>query len=197
MPSHPRCARLHLGWMAALLAALAAACTQQPAPRVLLRPDVSAPLPGLPTLDRPWQASQLLTVTARGQKERVSVELALQTGDLVLIAFTPWGSRLMTVHYDGRRIDAQAADQASSLPPPPQILTDVLLVNWPVADWWLPRGWRLEQSPDAKRIWDAAGRLVTEVRYPPAGTVQDIKLINHAYGYQLDIRTLSGDAPVR
>jgi hypothetical protein len=181
--------------IAALLAALAAGCAQPPPPRMLLRPDVSSPLPPLPALDRPWQASQLLTVTARGQQDQLSVEVALQPGDLTLIAFTAWGSRLLTLQYDGRRLSAEITAQAPFLAPP-QILADVLLVNWPVRDWALPRGWRLEQQPDRRRLWDASGKLVTEVRYPPGGAEGEVELINHAYGYRLGIRTLAGDGPV-
>lgn len=180
-----------------IAALLLAACTAQPPPQVLLRPDVTAPLPDLPSLPGPWHASQLLTVQARGQEDRLPVEIELSDGRLMVIAFTTWGGRVLTVTYDGKAITAEANGPGAALPPPPQIIADVLMVNWPVRGWTLPPGWRFDQQFEVRRLRDAASRVVAEVRYPEPGTSDDIQLINNAYGYRLSIRTLSGDVPVR
>ena len=172
------------------------ACTVQPPPQVDLRPGVSAPLPPLPALGRAWQASQLLTIQARGQQEQVPVQLELTPDALTLVALSPWGSRLLTVRYDGRRIAVEAEPQAATLPPPAHVVADVLLVNWPVGAWTLPAGWRLDQTADVRRLWDAQGQLVTEVRFP-ADPAQGVELRNPVFDYRLTIRTLQGDAPVR
>ncbi|HEX7928337.1 MAG TPA: DUF3261 domain-containing protein [bacterium] len=186
-------------WSVILVAAtaLAAACTPLPSPQVLLRPDVTAPLPELPLLPGPWHSSQLLTVQARGQEDRLPVEIELNGGRLVVIAFTTWGGRVLTVTYDGRAITAEASGPGAALPPPSQVIADVLMVNWPIHGWSLPPGWRFDQQFEVRRLRDAASRVVAEVRYPEPGTSDDIQLVNNAYGYRLSIRTLSGDAPMR
>jgi hypothetical protein len=176
----------------AALTLLLAACSA-PLSRMWLRPGVPARLPPLPALERPWQASQLLTVETREQIERIPVEVELSGDKLTVVAMTAWGTRLLIIAYDERTVQAQSTAPVGFLPPPEQVIADALLVNWPVRGWPLPGGWRLEQTPERRRLWDAAGQVVAEVRYPRGDG--DVELVNHVYSYRLSIRTLAGDAP--
>lgn len=178
---------------AAIAVTLLLAACAAPSPRMWLRPGISARVPPLPVLERPWQASQLVTVETRGRSESIPVEVQLSGDTLTVVAMTAWGTRLLTLVYDGHAVQAQATAPVGFLPPPEQVIADVLLVNWPVLEWPLPRGWRLEQAREGRRLWDAAGQVVAEVRYSRGEG--DVALVNHAHGYRLSIRTLAGDTP--
>ncbi|MNE53220.1 hypothetical protein D3C80_1479320 [compost metagenome] len=69
-----------------------------------------------------------------------------------------------------------------------------MLSYWPIAAWQpqLPKGWRLEDEGMVRRLTDPDGRLVSEIHYRQiAGEREPVRLIQHAFDYQLQMEKLA------
>lgn len=185
--------------LALLLAGLVACSTQQP-PVAALDRQTWTPLP------TPWPAplqyrQQLLTVSLPGSThdgQSLMTVLTAQQQGLRLIGLTPMGVRLFQIDYDHSGVHSAQlpglANLASSLPPAPQVLADVMLAYWPLASWQatLPRGWTLVEHNGQRLLRNPARELVTEIHYctTPSGA-EPCSLTQHVFGYQLTLRTLA------
>jgi len=93
------------------------------------------------------------------------------------------------------------ADKGPYVPsafPPEQVLSDLQLVLWPNAAWQqrlVGSEWQMAEPRPGLRRLRYRGRLVAEVHYADAATGDPWNrrawLSNLAYGYTLDISTLS------
>lgn len=210
---HPVLLRLRVGVLFALFFFLLclSGCASAPEPRAALTREVVVDLP-TPCRATPLRLQQLLTVqmpTVDGEPtKRQSLLVALEAdGQKVsLVGFSLLGVRLFRIDYDAHGIRSEQLPPLAALgalPPPAQVLADVMLSYWPQAVWQakLPAGWLLIDTPMLRQLRDGQGQLVSEIQYregsmPTAGAEREpVMLWQHAFGYRLSIQTLPEAAP--
>lgn len=186
-------------------------CASAPEPKAALTREVVVDLP-TPCRATPLRLQQLLTVqmpTVDGEPtKRQSLLVALEAdGQKVsLVGFSLLGVRLFRIDYDAHGIRSEQLPPLAALgalPPPAQVLADVMLSYWPQAVWQakLPAGWLLIDTPMLRQLRDGQGQLVSEIHYrqrsmPTAGAEREpVSLWQHAFGYRLAIQTLPEAAP--
>lgn len=167
---------------------------------VLLRPQAppTPPLLSPAALGAAHVASQSLNI-AFGTDD-LSLQCALQASaeGITLIAVGPLGQRALTLNYDGNVLRADKGPYVPAAFPPEQVLSDLQLVLWPNAAWQQRLAgseWQMAEPRPGLRRLRYRGRLVAEVHYADAATGDPWNrrawLSNLAYGYTLDISTLS------
>lgn len=186
-------------------------CASAPEPKAALTREVVVNLPA-PNRATPLRLQQLLTVQmpasgggpARSQSLLVALEADGQK--VSLVGFSLLGVRLFRIDYDAHGIRSEQLPPLAALgalPPPAQVLADVMLSYWPQAAWQaeLPAGWQLIDTPMLRQLRDGQGQLVSEIHYrqrsmPTAGAEREpVSLWQHAFGYRLAIQTLPEAAP--
>lgn len=174
---------------------LLAGCSSQPAPSAFLDKETSLRLPA-PRLEHPFYRQQLLTARVKGRAHELMAVLEADGSKLTLVGLTPTGVRLFRVSYDEQGIATQQLSPlvTGGMPPVTQVLADVMLCYWPLEAWQarLPEGWRLEDEGMVRRLLDPDGRLVSEVFYQRIGGEREpVRLVQHAFDYQLQMQRLA------
>lgn len=185
-------------FLSLLFATLLSACASQPVPdnRAFLSPDTSLLLPA-PLRAQPLYRQQLLSAHSKGGQHQLLTVLEADGHRLTLVGLTPSGIRLFRLSYDGKEIETEQLSSllgGAALPPVAQVLADVMLSYWPIAAWQpqLPKGWRLEDEGMVRRLTDPDGKLVSEIHYRQiAGEREPVRLIQHAFDYQLQMEKLA------
>lgn len=141
--------------------------------------------------------SQLISVEFQGKKQQLPVQLQLTGNDLVLAGFASWGSRLLSLDYDGLTLDTYVmAGLADTLPPPDQVLFNVMITLWPLEAWQQSLDnihWQLSENENHRILHDASGKTVLDVRYESITDKLsgDIVLSSPHLGYVITIKTFS------
>ena len=174
---------------------LLSGCSSRQGVEAFIAPNVPLSLPA-PTLAEPLTRQQLLLASAQSKQYQLLTVLEAGPQGITLVGLMPTGARLFKVQYDQSGIHSERLLPlpGSALPPPAQVLADVMLCYWPVADWQprLPAGWQLRDEGDYRRLRDPAGALVTEIRYQHwQGKREPISLTQHRFGYALQLENLA------
>ena len=204
---------LKVGLLFALISFLLSlcGCASAPEPRAALTREVVVSLPA-PSRATPLHLQQLLTVqmpaSGEGPARSQSLLVALEAdGQRVsLVGFSLLGVRLFRIDYDAHGIRSEQLPPLvtlGALPPPSQVLADVMLSYWPLAVWQarLPSGWLLSDTPTLRQLRDGQGQVVSEIRYREGGGStadterEPVLLWQHAFGYRLTIQTLPEASP--
>ncbi|MDD9195693.1 DUF3261 domain-containing protein [Aliivibrio sp. S3MY1] len=141
--------------------------------------------------------SQLISVEFQGSKQQLPVQLQLTGNDLVLAGFASWGSRLLSLDYDGLTLDTYVmAGLTDTLPPPDQVLFNVMITLWPLQAWQSPLDsidWTLTENGNHRVLRDDAGNLVLDATYDSISDKfsGDIILNSPNLGYVITIKTFS------
>ncbi|OCH17988.1 hypothetical protein A6E05_11650 [Aliivibrio sp. 1S165] len=141
--------------------------------------------------------SQLISVEFQGGKQQLPVQLQLTGNDLVLAGFASWGSRLLSLDYDGLTLDTYVmAGLSDTLPPPEQVLFNVMITLWPMEAWQASLdniGWTLSESDNHRVLVDESGKTVLDIRYDSITNKfdGDILLTSPHLGYVITIKTFS------
>lgn len=170
--------------------------SQKPAvPQAWLKPGVQVSLP-TPMLARPFSQQQLLSAEVKGQQHAMLVLLNADGERLTLVGMSPLGIRLFNLSYDRQGIHSEQLIKVGELPPASQVLADIMLSYWPLADWQarLPAGWRLADDAETRRLYDDRGTLITEIRYQQqAGQRQPVSVRQTAFHYHIVIQNLGNE----
>lgn len=146
-----------------------------------------------PTLEQPLSRRQLLGVETTGGRQSFQAFLHADEQHLTLVALSPSGIRLFSLHYDDQGIHIEQPINHEHLPPASQVLSDVMLAYWPQDRWHklLPQGWVLEDLSEYRRLLDAEEKVVVEIAYRLENNQREpYRLTHHHFGYQLHIRNL-------
>lgn len=178
-----------------VLLLLLGGCSSRQGVEAFIAPNVPLSLPA-PTLAEPLTRQQLLLASAQGKQYQLLTALEAGPQGITLVGLMPTGARLFKVQYDQSGIHSERLLPlpGNALPPPAQVLADVMLCYWPVADWQprLPAGWQLKDEGDLRRLTDPAGELVTEIRYHTwQGQREPVSLTQHRFGYALTLESLA------
>ena len=114
---------------------------------------------------------------------------------LTLVGLSSIGIRLFLVTYDARGIHTEQSIVLPQLPPASQVLADIMLSHWPIAQWQaqLPKGWTLRDVEDKRQLTDNKGKLITEIRYMNRNQQRvPISVQQFVFGYQIKIQHLDG-----
>ncbi|CCG86909.1 DUF3261 domain-containing protein [Erwinia piriflorinigrans] len=163
-------------------------------PQAWLKPGVRVILPP-PQIAPPFSQQQLLTGRFKGKQQSLLVLLSADGQQLTLAGLSSLGIRLFRVTYDANGIHSEQSLVLPEMPPPGQVLADIMLSHWPLAAWQsrLPPGWTLQDRDDSRQLRDADGKLVTEIRYQQRGTQRlPISVQQFAFGYHILIQNLDG-----
>ena len=141
--------------------------------------------------------SQLISVEFQGTKQQLPVQLELTGNDLVLAGFASWGSRLLSLDYDGLTLDTYVmAGLADTLPPPEQVLFNVMITLWPLDAWQSSLesiSWQLNEDGNHRILRDESGNIILDVGYDSITDKLsgDITLSSPHLGYIITIKTFS------
>ncbi|WP_242504856.1 DUF3261 domain-containing protein [Aliivibrio finisterrensis] len=141
--------------------------------------------------------SQLISVEFQGSKQQLPVQLQLTGNDLALAGFASWGSRLLSLDYDGLTLDTYVmAGLADTLPPPEQVLFNVMITLWPLEAWQSPLNsidWTLTENGNHRVLRDDVGNVVLDATYESISNKfsGDIILNSPNLGYVITIKTFS------
>lgn len=172
-------------------------CARKPddtRPQAWLKPGVRVMLPS-PVIDPAFSQQQLLTGSFKGKQQSLLVMLSADGQQLTLAGLSSLGIRLFRVTYDASGIHTEQSLVLPEMPPASQVLADIMLSHWPVAVWLprLPAGWTLVDKGDRRQLRDAAGQLITEIRYLQRGTQRvPVSVQQFAFGYHILIQNLDG-----
>ncbi|MFM5708391.1 MAG: DUF3261 domain-containing protein [Aeromonas veronii] len=178
-----------------LLLVLLTGCSSQQGIEAFIAPGVPLSLPA-PQRAEPLNRQQLLIASVKGKQYQLLTALEAGQQGITLVGLMPTGARLFKVQYDRYGIHSERLLPlpGNALPPPAQVLADVMLCYWPLAEWQsrLPAGWQLVDEGDVRRLTDPAGVLVTEIRYQNwQGQREPVSLTQHRFGYRLQLENLA------
>ncbi|MDR1283077.1 MAG: DUF3261 domain-containing protein, partial [Opitutaceae bacterium] len=159
---------------------------------------ITLPPPTLATPPAPLHCEQLLRASAAGRTYTLHAILDADGHQIKLAGLTTLGIRLFRLGYAGNLVTTEKLPGApASLPPPSQVLADIMLTWWPIDTWTahLPAGWTLsDDTPALRTLRDPRGAVVIEINYRlmSAGD-RDVpaSLRHHIYDYQIQITTLN------
>ncbi|MEY4561377.1 MAG: hypothetical protein RLZZ618_654 [Pseudomonadota bacterium] len=146
------------------------------------------------SLGRTLSLQQQLSVTARGQTQRI--EVLLEADDkAVRLALVSLGQTAARLEWDGVSLKETRATWLPAAVSAERILSDLQLVMWPAeaVRQALPAGWTL-QADVQQRVLAQGGETVTTVRFPQPGRA-DLTQSRDGYELRIDSRDLSGGAP--
>ena len=174
---------------------LLAGCASRIEPVAALAPGVTIPLPP-PRYEQPFQRDQLLAATVDGFTHQLQTALEVADGKITLVGLSPVGARLFKVVYTAEEISAEQLLPLADLPPPNQVLADIMLGYWPTAAWQplLPRGWSLrDDTPALRTLRDAEENVVEEIFYlRQNGRREPVRIKHHLFHYEIFLQNLDG-----
>ena len=183
----------HLPYLLGLLLLLSGCSHLRPADTdAYLTRDTRISLPS-PVLATPFQRHQLLQLETEQLRENFQVLLEANGEQIELLALTPLGARLFNLHYDGQEVVTEQLLIDERLPPPAQILSDIMLAYWPLTSWQasLPPSWELNDEGAQRLLRDATGQTIVAIHYRGEGAEREpVQLIQHHFNYQIRLRQL-------
>ncbi len=192
-------------WFVALLIGLGlVGCSLQPqdaGTQVEIAPDVWVGLPQPQQLRQELIASQLISATwqdeqGTSQSQQLPVQLQISNNRIVLAGFSSWGTRILSLDYDGESINTQVlSGLENTLPKPEQVLFNLMITLWPRNAWEAPLNqvrWSIIDENNKRIIKMPSGETVIEITYlgdsPLNGNIQ---FENKQLHYSITIQTLS------
>ncbi|TCV95430.1 DUF3261 domain-containing protein [Biostraticola tofi] len=179
--------------MLSLIAGLSACTSRSKPPSAWLQPGVSVSLPA-PGISPAINQQQLLTATVNGQQHSLLVLLNADRQKLTLVGLSALGIRLFRLSYDDRGIHTEQSLVLPQLPPPNQVLADIMLSYWPRSDWQplLPKGWSLTDDDRQRILTDKQGQVVSTITYAFfQGERQPVIVENRVFHYRIAIQRLA------
>ena len=171
-------------------------CGTQGPPHFQLNESTGITLPEAGWITQSMEREQLLEVEYHGKVEHLHVILTMESENVRLVVLSPMGILLSEAVYAEGRVSSTQRFPGMQIPPPQQVLGDILMCYLPVDAWReaLPSGWVLADDPDgARRLRDHAGELVSEIHFAEGSpdSIRDPISIRHfTFGYQIEIETL-------
>lgn len=138
-------------------------------------------MPG--TLGYNLKASQLITATWSQEgvqkSEQLPVQLQVDNESIVLAGFSSWGTRILSLTYDGIDISTNVLPGLDGkLPAPEQVLFNLMITLWPTASW----------EPILNEInW----KIIEDTHSRSILIVEEIKSSMYNIGTQIGLRAIS------
>ena len=180
---------------AALLVATAlATCGAPPADTIVtIAPDITFALPSPAALGGAVEARQLITARHGDQTYVFETLVSATASRLLVVGSDMLGRRAMTLTWDGRTLDIEAAAWLPPELPARNIIADIMLVHWPLSAVRAGLGppARLDAPTPDRREVRAGDRLVIAIDGPAAGWTGRWRYHHVGYDYTLDIQSVA------
>lgn len=195
-------------WLTTLFACLwLIGCSMQPQPSstsVEIAQEVWVGLPLPSQLGQSLNATQLISAQWQDEQgnthtQQLPVQLQIDDQHIVLAGFSSWGTRLLSLDYDGETISTQVMSGLENiLPKPEQVLFNLMITLWPRSAWEAPLNkvrWSIIDDQHQRIINNDAGESVLIIRYAGESPLDgDIHFANKPLNYSITIQTLSHQA---
>lgn len=166
--------------------------------QVEIAPDRYVTLPAPSDFPASISVNQMITASWGNDSQVLPVHLEISPSDVVLVGFSSWGTRLLTLHYDGQKLDTDTLTGLGVvLPDGRQVLMNLMLTLWPAEAWephLAPIGWRLKDSGSTRTLLDENGETVAKIQYDGSkvsGVIpEQIQFEQLQQNYQITIQTL-------
>ena len=164
--------------------------------QVEIAPDVWVSMPEPSDLGYTLDASQLISAKWQGQTNQLPVQLQVNEDKLVLVGFSSWGTRILSLEYQDDKVDSQIlAGIDSQEIMPEKILFNLMLTLWPVESWEQPLsniGWTLVDTPKHRQLLNVNGEAVIDIQYSAMPHLEgEILFSDNKLGYFISIKTLT------
>ena len=155
---------------------------------VHLAPGVSLRLPPPSALGQGIEAVQMVAASHGDDSFTFEGRLSVDGDVMALVTTDGLGRRAMTIRWDGRHLAVERADWLpATVPPPANMLADVMLIYWPVQALRTGlEGALLEQDDQSRRLV-RDGVVLATVQPGRAGWTGVAALVNQVWDYRIDI----------
>ena len=188
--------------LATLLGVTVSACSltpqsATPVVQITQQEQVSLPTPG--DLGYSLTASQLIEATWNSDEqkrtEQLPVQLQVSNDKLVLAGFSSWGTRILSLNYQDDEITTEVLSGLGGvLPPPEQVLFNLMITLWPVSAWEAPLNkvrWQIIDNYNTRAIFDNSGKKVIDIQYSNKDRLSGDIVFHHLIdNYTIKIKTL-------
>ena len=105
----------------------------------------------------------------------------------------PTGLELFRITYDGKQVEYTEKVKSDRNIPVSEILFDSMAARIPAKELQenLPQGWTIQDEPSERRITDESGNPIEIIKWSQNSSLQIIRIINRAFGYEIEIQPLS------
>ncbi len=191
--------RVAVGLTLSILLNACSLVPQQSTPTVEIAKGTQVSLPAPSALGYQLTASQLITATwsidGKEKQEQLPVQLQVSDADVVLAGFSSWGTRVLSLQYDGTQINTEILNGLQgTLPEPEQVLFNLMITLWPSSAWEAPLNkvrWRMIDDGYSRTVFDSDGEKVIEIRYANADKLKGQIDFHHLkHGFSISIQTL-------
>ena len=188
--------------LAALLTSALSACSMQPqsvTPSVQITEQEKVSLPTPSSLGYTLTASQLISASwEQGEQsgtQQLPVQLQVDQDKLVLAGFSSWGTRILSLSYQGDEISTEVlAGLSNVLPAPEQVLFNLMITLWPSSAWEAPLNkvrWQLIDKGNSRAVFDKQGNQVIDIQYGNSDKLKGQITFRHLVdNYTIVINTL-------
>lgn len=188
--------------LAALLTSALSACSMQPqsvTPSVQITEQEKVSLPTPSSLGYTLTASQLISASWEQGKQsgtqQLPVQLQVDQDKLVLAGFSSWGTRILSLSYQGDEISTEVlAGLNNVLPAPEQVLFNLMITLWPSSAWEAPLNkvrWQLIDKGNSRAVFDKQGNQVIDIQYGNSDKLKGQITFRHLVdNYTIVINTL-------
>ena len=181
--------------MVLVLATLISACAHQSEqPKAWLTKQINIKLPS-PKFNQPYHDQQLLKFKYNNHENSIITLVDANQNQLKVVALSALGIRLFELEYNGKNIKTKQNIFVKELPPPEQVLSDILFSILPTKEWQssLPKGWILVDNEFNRILSDDKNEPILTITYQEKLSDQirkPIRIEHQIFGYQIIIQSM-------
>ena len=171
----------------------------QSTPQVDIAEHTQVSLPTPASLGYQFSASQLITASwamdDKTTSEQLPVQLQVTNNEVALAGFSSWGTRVLSLSYDGEQIQTEVLNGLQgSLPQPEQVLFNLMITLWPSSAWEGSLNevrWQMIDKKNYRAIFDSDGEKIIEIQYRSSNKLEgEIDFHHLKHPFSISIQTL-------
>ncbi|WP_430875734.1 DUF3261 domain-containing protein [Gilliamella sp. G0441] len=181
--------------MVLVLATLISACAHQSEqPKAWLTKQINIKLPS-PKFNQPYHDQQLLKFKYNNHENSIITLVDANQNQLKVVALSALGVRLFELEYNGKNIKTKQNIFVKELPPPEQVLSDILFSILPTKECQsaLPKGWILVDNEFNRILLNDKNEPIFSITYQEKLSAQirkPIRIEHQIFGYQIIIQSM-------
>ncbi|MCX8601113.1 MULTISPECIES: DUF3261 domain-containing protein [unclassified Gilliamella] len=173
---------------------LATGCASKTKSEAWFTKDTKVSIPK-PNFENNYHDQQLLKFKYNDQEHSLIILLDAKDDQLKVIGLSALGIRLFELSYTGKSIKTKQNIFIKQLPPPEQVLSDILLSILPLKQWQavLPQGWKLIDNNYHRQLIDDQQNIIIDISYNQTTSNQIRKptqIKHNIFGYQISIQSM-------
>lgn len=177
-----------------LLTMLVSACATKTQSEAWLTKEVKINLPMI-NLKQNYHDQQLLKFKYNDQENSIITLVDVNDNQLKVVGLSALGIRLFEIEYNGELINSKNNIFVKELPPPEQVLSDIMLSILPISEWQtvLPQGWQLVDRDLHRTLSDDKQQIIVDITYTEKASKhirKPIQIEHHIFGYQITIQSM-------